>query len=210
MTHGPDPQTRHPLPGQTRLVFLNTVITNPNIQVGDYTYYDDPDDPTTFERNVLYHFDFVGDRLIIGKFCAIASGVTFIMNGGNHATQGISTYPFGIFGQGWESAMPTAWPHKGDTRIGHDVWIGYQATIMPGVTVGHGAIVGTKSVVTHDVEPYAIVAGNPARRIRKRFTDAEIETLLAVAWWDWPIEKITAHLAVIGGGDVDAIAAIKP
>jgi len=124
MTHGPSPNIKHPIAAQPRLVYLKTVITNPNIIVGDYTYYDDVKHPENFERNVLYHFDFIGDKLIIGKFCAIAAGVTFIMNGGNHRTDWFTNYPFAVFSHGWEVAMPAAWPHKGDTVVGHDVWLG--------------------------------------------------------------------------------------
>ncbi|MGB3613707.1 MAG: CatB-related O-acetyltransferase, partial [Elainellaceae cyanobacterium] len=155
MAYGPSPETKHPITGQTRLVYLKAVVTNPNILVGDYTYYDDADRPEDFERNVLYHFDFVGDKLIIGKFCCIASGVTFIMNGGNHRTDWFTNYPFPVFGQGWETAMPDSWPNKGDTVVGNDVWIGYGATVMPGVEIGDGAIVASQSVVTTSVAPFA-------------------------------------------------------
>jgi len=202
MTHGPSPQTRYPIPGQTRLVFLKNIVKNPNILVGDYTYYDDFENPENFERNVLYHFDFEGDRLIIGKFCSIASDVKFIMNGGNHCTDWFTNYPFSVFGNGWEHAMPDSWPNKGDTVIGNDVWIGYGAMLMPGVQVGDGAIIATGSVVTRNVEPYAVVGGNPAALIRKRFDDAVIQTLLHIRWWDWNIQKITRHLPAICGGDL--------
>lgn len=198
--HGPNPLTAFPLTHYDRLCFLKNIITNPNIQVGDYTYYDDFEDVHNFEKNVKYHFDFIGDKLIIGKFCMIASGVTFIMNGANHLTEAVSTYPFAIFGEGWEKAMEgRAYPNKGDTVIGNDVWIGYDATIMPGVRIGDGAIIATKSVVTKDVEPYAIVGGNPAKVLRKRFPDAEIERLLELKWWDWEPEKITQNLEFLTG-----------
>ena len=205
MTNGPSPDTRYPLPGQTRLVYLKTIVKNPHILVGDYTYYDDFEDPEQFERNVLYHFDFIGDRLIIGKFCSIASDVKFIMNGGNHRTDWFSTYPFPIFGQGWESAMPEEWPHKGDTVIGNDVWIGYGAILMPGVQVGDGAIIASHALVTRSVEPYTIVGGNPAQEIRKRFDPATIQILLEMRWWDWDIEKITRNLHAICGCDLDRL-----
>jgi virginiamycin A acetyltransferase len=205
MTSGPSPTTRHPIPGITRTVFLNTIVTNPNILVGDYTYYDDFENPENFERNVLYHFDFIGDKLIIGKFCSIASDVKFIMNGGNHRTDWLTNYPFPIFGQGWETAMPDEWPNKGDTVIGNDVWIGYGATLMPGVQVGDGAIIAAQSVVTKAVPAYAVVGGNPAQVIRYRFDDATIETLLAIQWWHWDIEKITRHLSAICGSDIDRL-----
>ncbi len=209
MAYGPSPETKHPIAGQTRLVYLKAVVTNPNITVGDYTYYDDADRPEDFERNVLYHFDFVGDKLIIGKFCCIASGVKFIMNGGNHRTDWFTNYPFPVFGQGWEAAMPEDWPNKGNTVVGNDVWIGYGATLMPGVEVGDGAIVASKSVVTQSVQPYSIVGGNPAKEIRKRFDEDTITTLLAVQWWHWDIEKITRNLGAICGGDIHALLACR-
>ncbi len=205
--NGPDPATRYPLGCERSMVFLKNVVTNPQIEVGDYTYYHDFDDPTGFETNVRYLFPFIGDRLVIGRFCAIASGATFIMNGGNHRTDGIATYPFGIFGQGWEAAMPESWPHKGDLVVGHDVWIGYRATLMAGVTVGHGAVIGAMSVVTADVPPYAVVAGNPARIIRHRQPPEAIERLRRLAWWDWPVDRITRHVRAIASGDVDALEA---
>lgn len=205
MNYGPSPQTRYPIPEQTRLVYLKTIIKNPNIIVGDYTYYDDFDNPENFEKNVLYHFDFIGDQLIIGKFCAIASDVKFIMNGGNHRTDWLTNYPFPVFGNGWESAMPDSWPFKGNTVIGNDVWIGYGATIMPGIKIGDGAIIGAQSVVTRDVPAYSIVGGNPAKEIRKRFEDSVIEDLLNIRWWDWDIQKITRHLQAICGADIEAL-----
>ncbi len=205
MTYGPSPATRCPIPGISRTVFLNTIVTNPNIIVGDYTYYDDFENPENFERNVLYHFDFIGDRLIIGKFCAIASDAKFIMNGGNHRTEWFTNYPFPIFGQGWEVAMPDEWPYKGDTVIGNDVWIGYGATLMPGVQVGDGAIIAAQTVVTKSVPPYAVVGGNPAQIIRYRFDEATIEALLAIQWWHWEIEKITRHLSALCGADLHAL-----
>lgn len=129
---GPDKNIVVPLKDYNRLCFLKNIIKNPNIIVGDYTYYDDFEDVYNFEENVKYHFDFVGDKLIIGKFCMIASDVTFIMNGANHLTDSISTFPFEIFGNGWEKAMDNkSYPVKGDTVIGIGVWIGYNATIMP-------------------------------------------------------------------------------
>jgi len=200
----PSPTTTFPLPNYDRLCFLKNIITNPNIIVGDYTYYDDFEDVANFEKNVKYHFDFIGDKLIIGKFCQIASGATFIMNGGNHLTDGISTFPFQIFGEGWSNAMEgKSYPSKGDTVIGNDVWIGHDATIMPGIQVGHGAIIGTKSVVTKDIPPYAIVGGNPATLLKMRFGESEIEKLLEMAWWDWKIEKITKNVKMLVGKSLD-------
>ena len=203
---GPDKAQAFPLQHYSRLCFLKNIIKNPNIEVGDYTYYDDFEDVANFEKNVKYHFDFVGDKLIIGKFCMIASGVTFIMNGANHLTDAVTTYPFAIFGNGWKGAMEgKSYPNKGNIIIGNDVWIGYNATIMAGVKVGDGAIIGTNSTVTKDVEPYSIVRGNPAKEIRKRFDSEQIKTLLDLKWWDWSIEKITANLHNLTTNNIDAL-----
>jgi len=181
----PDKNTLFPLENYKRLCFLKNIIKNPNIIVGDYTYYDDFEDVANFEKNVKYHFDFVGDKLIIGKFCMIASNVTFIMNGANHLSNSISAYPFAIFGKDWQHAMEEKnYPIKGNTVIGNDVWIGYNATIMPGVTIGDGAIIASNATVTKDVLPYSIVGGNPAQLIRKRFSDKEIAKLLELKWWN--------------------------
>jgi virginiamycin A acetyltransferase len=204
---GPTPDTRFPIAGVDRSGFLRNFITRPNIRVGDYTYYDDPRGPERFEENVLYHFDFIGDALVIGRFCSIAAETRFLMNGGNHHTRWATTYPFPIFGHGWESAMPSSWPMKGDTVVGNDVWIGYGSTIMPGVHIGDGAIVASCSVVTKDVPPYAIVGGNPAHVIRYRFDDATIAALLALAWWDWDIETISARLGALCSDDIASLLA---
>ena len=200
----PDPNTVHPIEGVTRTCFLKNILKHPQIIIGDYTYYDDPEDVHSFKKNILYLFDFMGDKLCIGKFCQIATGVRFLMNGANHSMQGASTYPFKVMGKSWASAPMTA-NNKGDTIIGNDVWIGNSATFMQGVKIGHGAIIGTNSLVTKDVEPYSIVGGNPARLIRKRFDDEIIDFLLKLAWWDWPIEKITDNLEAIITGDFDAL-----
>lgn len=198
----PNPTTKFPLANYDRLCFLKNIITNPNIIVGDFTYYDDFEDVMNFEKNVKYHFDFVGDKLIIGKFCTIASDVTFIMNGANHLTDAISTYPFAIFGEGWEGAMEgREYPRKGNITIGNDVWIGYNATIMAGITVGDGAIIATNATVVKDVPPYTIVGGNPAREIRQRFDQKTIEQLLKLKWWDQPLEWITANVQALTGND---------
>ena len=194
--------------GFPQVGYLKNFITSPNIEVGDYTYYDDPDGPEHFEKNVLYHFDFIGDKLIIGKFCAIAKDVTFIMNGANHQSTGFSTYPFFIFGNGWEKSAPQPGdlPFKGNTEIGNDVWIGYNTTIMPGVKIGSGAIIASKSVVTNDVPAYAVVGGNPAKIIKQRFDDKTINALLSIAWWDWSNDKITAHLDAITQNNLDLLS----
>ena len=203
---GPNPNTVYPLAGYERLCFLKNVVKNPLIEVGDFTYYDDFEDVANFEKNVKYLFDFTGDKLVIGKFCMLASGVTFIMNGANHLTDAVSAYPFAIFGSGWERAMEgKTYPNKGNTVVGNDVWIGYNAVIMPGIKIGDGAVIGSCSVVTRDVAPYSIVGGNPARVLRRRFTEAQIETLLEIGWWNWEIEKITRNIALLTGNDIEAL-----
>lgn len=203
----PDPNNPHPLEGFPQVCFIKNTVKNPLIMVGDYTYYDDPEDSENFERNVLYHFPFIGDKLIIGKFCAISRGVKFIMNGANHQMSGFSTYPFEIFGNSWEKVTPQAqeYPYKGNTVIGNDVWIGYEAVIMPGVKIGDGAIIGAKSVVTKEVKPYSIVGGNPVKLIRQRFSPEIIEILLEIAWWNWDRDKITRNLEAIVGADIQAL-----
>ncbi len=205
--YGPDPKTKHPLQGFPQVCFIQNTVSNPNIVIGDYTYYDDPEDSENFERNVLYHFPFVGDKLVIGKFCALSRGVKFIMNGANHQLSGFSTYPFDIFGQGWERVAPApeALPYKGDTVVGNDVWIGYESVILPGVQIGDGAIIAAKSVVTRNVPPYTLVGGNPARPIRQRFADEVVQALLEIAWWNWDIETISHHLDKIVAADLDAL-----
>src|SRR3990167_5957126 len=195
-----DPNNKFPLPNSKRLCFLKNIITNPNIIVGDYTYYDDPDDVHNFLKNILYHFDFVGDKLIIGKFCQIATGVRFIMNGGNHDINGFTTFPFRAFGNEWKDVQLRP-ESKGDTIIGNDVWLGNSVTIMPGIKIGDGAIIATNSVVTKDVPPYSIVGGNPAKLIRERFDSETTQALLNLKWWDWPIEKITKYANEIATGN---------
>ncbi|MGZ6588037.1 MAG: CatB-related O-acetyltransferase [Solirubrobacteraceae bacterium] len=199
----PDPMELHPVAGQQRVVFLKPLVSNPNIEVGEYSYYDDPDDPLAFERDaVLYAFG--PERLIIGRYCAIASGVRFLLPGANHADRGPSTFPFGIFGPPWpERTMDLVMSarSRGDTVIGNDVWLGYQALVLPGVTVGHGAVVAAASVVATDVDPYTVVAGNPARTVRRRFQDEDVTRLLRAGWWDWPVELVTEHARVIMAGE---------
>jgi virginiamycin A acetyltransferase len=204
----PDKNVKFPLKHYDKLCFLKNIIKNPNIIVGDYTYYDDFEHVEHFEKNVRYLFDFIGDQLIIGKFCMIASGVSFIMNGANHLTDAITSYPFAIFGEDWADAMEgKTYPTKGNTVIGNDVWIGHNATIMPGITIGDGAIIATNSTVTKNVKPYSIVGGNPAKEIRMRFSNEKVAQLLALKWWDWEIEKITLHLKDLTGNDVEKLMA---
>jgi virginiamycin A acetyltransferase len=211
---GPDPDALYPMPGFARVVALRPLARGrANVEVGRHSYYDDPDRPEAFfDRNVLHHFDFVGDRLVIGPFCALATGVRIVMNGANHAMGGFSTFPFNIFGGGWEVGFdPSTWAaeNRGNTVIGADVWIGSEAWIMPGVSIGAGAIVAARSVVTRDVAAYAVAAGNPAREVRRRFDEATIAALLDIAWWDWPADRITRNLGAIRGADLAALRAAE-
>ena len=203
--YGPDPNRRYPMVDQRRVCFIKNFVKSPNIIVGDYSYYDDPVDPEGFERNVLYNYE--SDRLIIGKFCAIATHVKFIMNGANHKLDGISTYPFPIFGNGWETAMDKLidLPSRGDTIVGNDVWLGYDSLIMPGITIGDGAVIAARSVVVKDIPPYTIAGGNPAKPIKQRFSDDAIAQLLQIKWWDWSIEKITRNIHLIMESNIDAL-----
>jgi virginiamycin A acetyltransferase len=206
-----DPSVLHPIPGQERVVLLKPLVTSPLIEVGEFSYYDDPHAPTEFEtRNVLYHYG--PEKLVIGKFCAFAEGVRFIMNGANHRMDGVSTFPFPIMGGSWAEHMDliTGLPGRGDTVVGNDVWLGYQAAVMPGVKIGHGAIVAAGSVVTSDIPDYAIAGGNPARVIRSRYAPEDVQRLLEIAWWDWPAEHLTRHIRTIMSGSVDEVAEIRP
>jgi virginiamycin A acetyltransferase len=206
----PDKDTVFPLENYDRLCFLKNTIKSSNITVGDYTYYDDFENVANFEKNVKYHFEFTGDQLIIGKFCMIASGASFIMNGANHLTNAISAYPFAIFGKDWQQAMDgKSYPIKGNTTIGNDVWIGHNATITAGVNIGDGAIIAANATVTKDVAPYTIVGGNPAIVIKKRFSEAVIESLLSIAWWDWPIEKITQNVSLLTSNDFEKLKSLS-
>lgn len=208
---GPNPDIKHPIPMHPRVGFLRPLVTAENIQVGDFTYYDDPDGPDLFQTKcVLHHYPFIGDKLIIGRFCAIAEGARFIMNGANHALSGFSTYPFNIFGHGWEAGFDAAtWSKeiRGDTVVGNDVWIGMEAVIMPGVKIGDGAIVAAKAVVTHDVPAYAVVAGNPAKTVKMRFDEFTVRRLQDVAWWDWSVDRISRNLDAIRGADIEKLEA---
>ncbi len=210
---GPNPDAKRPIALHPRVGFLKALVDRPNIEIGDYTYYDDPEGPDRFiEKCVLHHYDFIGDRLVVGRFCAIAGGVRFVMNGANHTMTGLSTYPFNIFGHGWEKGFDvSSWENsvRGDTIVGSDVWIGMEAIIMPGVTIGDGAIIAARSVVTKDVPPYAIVAGNAAKVVKMRFDEEAVKRLLAIAWWNWDAEKITRNLAAIRGSDIDLLERVS-
>lgn len=196
-----------PRTNDTQTVYLKNVITNPNIIVGEYTIYNDfVNDTRDFERNnVLYHYPINQDKLVIGKFCSIACGAKFIFNSANHTLSSLSTYPFPIFFEEWNldvKDITKAWDNKGNIVIGNDVWIGYEAVIMAGVTIGDGAVIGTRAVVTKDVPPYTIVGGIPAKPIKKRFQQEMIYNLLKIKWWDWPIEKISQHIFDIQSGKI--------
>ena len=200
----------YPRTGDTQTIYLKHVITNPNITVGEYTMYNDfVSDPLLFEKNnVLYHYPINHDKLIIGKFCSIACGARFLFNSANHTMASLSTYPFPLFFEEWglkREEVTRSWDHKGDIVIGNDVWIGYEAVIMAGVTVGDGAIIGTRAVVTKDVPPYTIVGGVPAHPIKKRYSEETIASLLAARWWDWPRELIAANIEAIQSGCMEQI-----
>ena len=190
----PDPEVIFPVPGIDTVTYIKPTITRANILVGEFSYYAGQD----FEAHVTHHYDFNGDKLIIGKFCQIGAGVEFVMNGANHQLNAATTYPFFIFG-GWDAETPPKenMPLKGDTIVGNDVWIGQNVTILPGVHIGDGAIIGLNSIVTRDIPAYAVAAGNPARIIRKRFDDDMIAFLEKLKWWDKPIEKIRALIPIL-------------
>ena len=189
--------------------FIKNVVTAPNIFIGDYTYYDDPVDPAGFEKNnVLFNYPEFGDRLIIGKFCAIASGTRFIMGPANHRMSSVTTYPFHVFGGVWSERTPdhlSELPRKGDIVVGNDVWIDYEAVILAGVRIGDGAVIGSRAIVTRDIPPYTIVGGVPARTIRKRFDDTVIARLLDLRWWDWPEEAVRRNIQAIASGCVERL-----
>ena len=197
----PNPNTIHPIAGYDKEIYVKPTIKNPNIIVGDFTYAD-----SEFESHVTHHYDFLGDKLIIGKFCQIAAGVEFVMNGANHQMNAVSTFPFSML-EGWNMKPPAKsdLPFKGDTVIGNDVWIGQNATILPGVHIGDGAIIGASSVVGSNVEPYTIVAGNPVQFIRKRFDEELTNLMLEWRWWDKPIEEINALIPVLTSSDLTEV-----
>lgn len=198
----PNPDTVFPVPGIQTVTYIKPTIKNPNIIVGDFTYFSDTD----FEKHVTHHYDFYGDRLIIGKFCQIAAGVNFIMNGANHQMNAVSTFPFYIF-DGWNKEVPpmSDMPVKGDTVIGNDVWIGQNVTILPGIHIGDGSIIGLNSVVGKDIPPYTIAAGNPAKNIRKRFDDELTELLEKFQWWNLDIGEINRLIPVLTSGDLEKV-----
>ena len=203
----------YPRTGDSQTVYLKSVVTDPAIEVGEYTMYNDfVHDPRDFQKNnVLYHYPVNGDRLKIGKFCSIACGAKFLFTSANHALGSLSTYPFPIFFEEWgldAKDIRQAWDKRGDIVIGNDVWIGFEAVILSGVIVGDGAIIGTWTVVTKDVPPYTIVGGAPARPIRRRFEDAVIEKLEALRWWDWDEEAIRRAIPAIQSGDLAALEAL--
>ena len=199
----------YPRAGDSQTIYLKNAVQNPNIEIGDFTIYNDfVHDPRDFQKNnVLYHYPVNGDKLVVGKFCSIACGARFLMNSANHALGSLSTYVFPIFYEEWGHGMEVteAWDHRGDIVIGNDVWIGYEAVILSGVTIGDGAIVAARSVVTRDVPPYPIVGGVPARPIRRRFDRETIDALLELRWWDWPLEKLSKSLRAIQAGDLEAL-----
>lgn len=193
------------------VAFLEPLVESPFTEVGEYTYYADPVDPSGFERNnVLFHYG--PDRLVIGRYCAIAREVRFLMGAANHVMDGVSTYPFPMFGADWLDHMDlfAARAFRGDTVVGNDVWLGYQALVLPGARIGDGAIVAARSVVSGDIPPYAIAAGNPARVVRLRFPPDDVARLLRIAWWNWPAELVTRHLKIIMGNDIDELDSVAP
>lgn len=203
----------YPRTGDVQTVYLKNVITNQNIEVGDYTMYNDfVNDPANFEQNnVLYHYPINNDKLKIGKFCSVACGAKFLFNSANHAMASLSTYPFPLFFEEWgleKKDVAKSWDNKGDIIIGNDVWIGYEAVILAGVTIGDGAIIGTRAVVTKDVPPYTVVGGVPAKPIRKRFDDKTISDLLEIQWWNWSSEKIAQNMEAIQSGNIEQIRRI--
>lgn len=209
------PDQIYPRTGDRDTVYLRNVIQDPSISVGKFTIYNDfVHDPRLFEQNnVLYHYPVNGDRLIIGKFCSIACGAKFLFNSANHSLASLSTYPFPIFYEEWGlniQNVAAAWDNKGDIVIGNDVWIGYEAVVLAGVTIGDGAVIGARAVVTKDVPPYAVVGGVPARLIRRRFPDDTISALLALRWWDWPSDKIKPRLSALQAGQIEEFSGEGP
>lgn len=204
------PEKIYPRSQDRETVYLKNVVDDPNIIIGDYTIYNDfVRDPRDFARNnVLYQYPINKDRLIIGRFCSIACGAKFIFNSANHTLSSLANYPFPIFFEEWDldvKGIAKAWDNKGDIVVGNDVWIGYEAVILAGVTIGDGAVVGARAVVAKDVPPYTIVGGVPAKPIRKRFPQSTIERLLKAKWWDWPQERIASHLSDLRSGHIERL-----
>ena len=200
----------YPRTGDKETIYLKHVITNPNITVGDFTMYNDfVNDPTLFEKNnVLYHYPINHDKLQIGKFCSVACGAKFLFNSANHTLSSLSTYPFPLFFEEWgleKKDVTNAWDNKGDIVIGNDVWIGYEAVVLAGVTIGDGAIIGTRAVVTKNVPPYTIVGGVPAKPIKKRFSEETISALLEIQWWNWSKERIARNIGAIQCGNIEQL-----
>lgn len=206
----PDSNKIYPRTGDTQTVYLKNVVDSPNIEIGEFTIYNDfVHDPRDFQRNnVLYHYPINGDKLIVGRFSSIACGAKFLFTSANHSLGSLSTYTFPLFYEEWGHGMKVteSWDNRGDIVIGNDVWIGYEAVILSGVTIGDGAIIGARAVVTKDVPPYTIVGGVPAKPIRKRFSDEDTAQLLELKWWDWPVEKISAGMRSIQSGDLKALS----
>lgn len=205
-----DSKIIYPRTGDIQTVYLKNVVTRSNIEVGDYTMYNDfENDPIKFEKNnVLYQYPINHDKLVIGKFCSIACKAKFIFNSANHRINSLSTYPFPLFFEEWEldkKNVTQSWDNKGDIVIGNDVWIGYDAVILAGVTIGDGAIIGARAVVTKDVPPYTVVGGVPAKFIRKRFDDETIIKLLRLKWWNWTEEKIKDNIQAIKSGHIEEL-----
>ena len=200
----PNPNTIHPIPGYDKEIYIKPTVQNPNIIVGNFTYIADSE----FESHVTHHYEWNGDKLIIGKFCQIAAGVEFVMNGANHQMNAVSTFPFYTL-EGWDMKPPSAsdMPLKGDTIVGNDVWIGQNSVILPGVHIGDGAIIGANSIVGSDVSPYTIVAGNPATQIRKRFDDELIQLMLDFKWWDKSVEEINQLIPLLTCGNLEKVKA---
>ena len=200
----PDPNAVHPIAGYNKEIYVKPTIRNPNIVVGDFTYIADSE----FESHVTHLYEWNGDKLIIGKFCQIAAGVEFVMNGANHQMNAVSTFPFYTL-EGWdmEPPKPSDLPLKGDTVVGNDVWIGQDAVILPGVHIGDGAIIGANCVVGRDVAPYTIVIGNPARDLRKRFDDELIDLLLQFKWWNKSIDEINTLIPLLTDSDLERVKA---
>lgn len=208
MAKHPDKDSVIPNKNIPSLCYIKNVVKNPRIIIGDYTYYDDADGAEQFEKHVTHFYDFIGDRLIIGKFCSIAKGIEFVMNGANHRMECVSTYPFYIMGNDWGSAIApvkSELPIKGDTVVGNDVWIGQNVTVMPGVHIGDGAIIGTNSTVASDIPPYSIAVGNPARVIKKRFDDEIIDLLEQYRWWDKTIEEIDSIQPILSDSNLENV-----